>query len=136
MRERVARQKPIPHRYVPKRVVSMAKGGDLKHEQVYAAAMFCYFEEHQWLLDAGIGTNFPRGHKVQSSMKTAVAKRVGRSVKKPDCYDILRAGLIDGITFPDLALRANFTASPRTMHRYGRELLRSSLTLFARQLDD
>jgi len=125
----------IPVQYVPARIMRMARGRELTEKEVYAAAMFCYFEEHNWLLRSGMSTNFPRGYKVQNSAKN-FGMKPGKSQARPEGYDVLRWALIDGLSFAQIAMRCGWKTSPRTMHRAGKRLLRDYLVLFARQLTD
>lgn len=127
-------QRPIPAKYLTARVVSLARQGKLSREEVRAAAMFCYYEEAHWLDWAGVGTNFPRGFKVQSSLKRSMTPHGDWSVRQPKGYDRLQWFLIERLSFEQIALRAGLAGSKRTLHRKGFLLCRHYLALFAKSL--
>lgn len=120
----------INGRYIPPRIAKMAKRRELTRTQIKAAGLFIYFEHHQWLLWATIGTNFPRGYKVDTSSAGTRHNRTGQSQRKPEGYSILRDLLVSELPFADVALRAGYRGSRRTLHREGRHLLGKCLDEF------
>lgn len=104
--------------------------GELRRHEVYAAAMFVYFCRNDWLMWS-VGTNFPRGYKVQSSVRThePMLERVfpkcdlGRNV-----MTVLEDALIHERSFKDIARDGGARI---TRHRAGKELFRQSLGKFA-----
>lgn len=115
----------IPGRYVPARVLKLWKVKELTPVMVKTAAMFCFNEHHLWITRT-IGTNFPRGYKVQTSVRTYDAK-LGSVERKPPCYDTLVWLLVDEVPFREVALRCGFIGARRTLHREGKQILRRSL---------
>lgn len=132
--------------YAPKRIHSMMRSGLLQRSEVKAAATFAYFEYHQWLLFSGMQSNFPKGYKVQTSVRNH-GMRGGMSQAKPVKwdYDILKWALIEEVSFKDIAyrclakrqgksIRGAKGIANRTAHRKGIELFRQSLARFAAAL--
>lgn len=131
-----------PVRYLPRRVASLIRKGVLKRSHGKAAALFCYFEEHEWLLYSGVSTNFPKGYKVQSSPK-GHSSHPGKSQAKPPKlqYLFLREFLVLSRSFADCARAhhvwrdsAEAMPSPRTLHRLGTQYLRQYLEYFEKLL--
>lgn len=111
----------IPGRYVPARVMTLWKAKELTPALVHVAARFCYNEHHLWMVRT-IGTNFPRGYKVQTSVRTHTVK-IGLSERKPLHYSWLVMLLIEDVPFAVVAVRFGCTGSKRTLHRKGKQLL-------------
>lgn len=126
---------PIPWQYVTRRVLSMHRGGDLPRRLVKAAAMFCYFHERQWLLHS-VGTNFPKGYKVQTSVSKPREPMLDHVQEKPseDVMSVLVMALVEGLNFKDIALRRGVTGSRVTLHRAGKHLFRQMLGKFAEHI--
>jgi len=121
----------MTHRYIPARIRRMGLRKELTRAQVVAAGDFVYFEEHNWLLWATVGTNFPRGFKVDTSSAGTRSVRTGQSQPKPEGYSVLYDLLIESLPFATVARRAGFSGSQRAAHREGRRLLEKHLTSFA-----
>lgn len=115
----------IPSRYVPLRVLALWKAKEVNAVQVKTSAEFCFYEHNAWVTRT-VGTNFPRGFKVQSSMRTAVV-RPGAAAPKPPMYRWLRMLLIEDVPFKDVAMMLGCSGSNRTLHRKGKEMLRRLL---------
>lgn len=115
----------IPGRYVSGRVLVLWRARELTAQQVKAASTFVYNEHHAWV-SRSVGSNFPRGYKVQSSVRTHDVK-IGETVAKPPHYMWLQLLLIEELPFRVVAARFGCTGSRRTLHRKGKELLRQLL---------
>lgn len=124
-------------RYTPMRIRRMGLRRELTRHQVKAAAMFCYFEEHQWLLWSTVGTNFPNGHKVDTSAPGTRSMRSGASQAQPVDYNLLRDALLEAVPFPELYRRhGGRGVSNREAHRRGKKMLVEALDRFAVLLGD
>lgn len=136
MRKKIGNKKPIPFQYVPKRIVKLFASGELNRDEVWVVSQFCYYHERDWLLHT-VGTNFPRGYKVQSSgpitrepnLDSVMARPVGK------VYDVLHAALVEGVSFQTLAIAYGMGGVKKTLHRSGKRLLRQMLEKFADHLD-
>lgn len=134
--QRQKKQFVVPVRYLPKRIFTLWRQGVLDRKLVYAAAMFCYFHEHEWMLHTGVGTNFPQGYKVQTSVKKSDAGRSISQTRPPEItMNVLLWCLIEGAKFREIAIRGGIDGSKRTLHRAGRDLVRKHLGIFWGVLD-
>lgn len=120
----------IPWQYVPKRMMTLYNAGEINKLELYACAMFVYFERNDWLMWS-IGSNFPTGYKVQTSC-TVRDPRLERVFPTHEMdvtmMRVLRDVLIAELPFKQVAFR---DGNRITRHRAGKRLFREMLGNFA-----